>query len=177
MTLDPKLDLQLERIIDVSPELVWACWTEPEHIKKWFCPAPWSVSDCELDLRPGGIFRTTMRSPRPLSAVIAPLAFRVGMLNEKAVAGPMCGLPRRLQSTSRWLRATTLIGSSWRQPISRTRSSISAGPRPGGGPASRWRAIARRRACVGVNVSPPLDLSATVPPADLRVGPAPSAVD
>jgi uncharacterized protein YndB with AHSA1/START domain len=28
----------------------------------WFCPKPWSVSACEIDLRPGGIFATTMRS-------------------------------------------------------------------------------------------------------------------
>lgn len=60
---DPKLDLVLERFVDVPRELVWAAWTQPQHLKKWFCPAPWSVSDCELDLRPGGIFRTTMRSP------------------------------------------------------------------------------------------------------------------
>ena len=60
---DPKLDLVLERVVDVSRELVWAAWTQPEHIKKWFTPAPWTTTDCEIDLRPGGIFRTTMRSP------------------------------------------------------------------------------------------------------------------
>ncbi len=60
---DPKLDLVLERVIDVPRELVWAAWTTPEHLKRWFCPAPWSVSDCEIDLRPGGTFRTVMRSP------------------------------------------------------------------------------------------------------------------
>jgi uncharacterized protein YndB with AHSA1/START domain len=60
---DPKLDLVLERVIDVPRELVWAAWTKPEHIRKWFTPAPWTVADCEIDLRPGGIFRTTMRSP------------------------------------------------------------------------------------------------------------------
>jgi uncharacterized protein YndB with AHSA1/START domain len=60
---DPKLDLVLERIVDVSRELVWAAWTKPEHLSKWFTPAPWTVADCEIDLRPGGIFRTTMRSP------------------------------------------------------------------------------------------------------------------
>src|SRR4051812_3549650 len=58
-----KLDLVLERIVDVPPELVWAAWTVPEHIKKWFTPAPWQTVDCEIDLRPGGIFRTVMRSP------------------------------------------------------------------------------------------------------------------
>jgi len=60
---DPKLDLVLERIVDVPRELVWAAWTRPEHLKVWFTPRPWTVSDCEIDLRPGGIFRTVMRSP------------------------------------------------------------------------------------------------------------------
>lgn len=60
---DPKLDLVLERVVDVPRELVWAAWTKPEHLSKWFTPAPWTVADCEIDLRPGGIFRTVMRSP------------------------------------------------------------------------------------------------------------------
>ena len=60
---DSKLDLVLERVVDVPPELVWAAWTRPEHIVKWFTPEPWTTVDCEIDLRPGGIFRTTMRSP------------------------------------------------------------------------------------------------------------------
>jgi uncharacterized protein YndB with AHSA1/START domain len=58
-----KLDLVLERLVDVPRELVWAAWTKPEHMKKWFTPAPWTTVDCEIDLRPGGIFRTVMRSP------------------------------------------------------------------------------------------------------------------
>jgi transposase len=37
--------------------------TTPEHLKKWFTPAPWTTVDCEIDLRPGGIFRTMMRLP------------------------------------------------------------------------------------------------------------------
>jgi uncharacterized protein YndB with AHSA1/START domain len=61
--VDPKLDLVLERVVDVPRRLVWEAWTKPEHLKEWFCPKPWRVSDCEIDLRPGGIFRTTMRSP------------------------------------------------------------------------------------------------------------------
>ena len=60
---DPKLDLVLERVVDVPPSLVWAAWTTPEYVRKWFTPAPWQTVDCEIDLRPGGIFRTVMRSP------------------------------------------------------------------------------------------------------------------
>ena len=61
--IDPKLDLVLERIVDVPRELVWRAWTEPKHLMKWFTPDPWKTTACEIDLRPGGMFRTTMRSP------------------------------------------------------------------------------------------------------------------
>ena len=60
---DPQLDLILERVVSIPPALVWAAWTTPEHVKKWFTPVPWTTVDCEIDLRPGGIFRTVMRSP------------------------------------------------------------------------------------------------------------------
>ena len=63
MTTDPKLDLVLERVVDVSPEQVWMAWTQPEHLKPWFTPRPWTTVDCRIDLRPGGAFHTVMRSP------------------------------------------------------------------------------------------------------------------
>jgi uncharacterized protein YndB with AHSA1/START domain len=62
-TFNSLLDLKLERIIDVPPSSVWRAYTEPELLKKWFCPAPWKTIDAEIDLRPGGIFRTTFQSP------------------------------------------------------------------------------------------------------------------
>lgn len=60
---DSKLDLSFTRIVDVPRSLVWRAWTEPELLKPWFCPLPWKTIDCEIDLRPGGIFHTTMQSP------------------------------------------------------------------------------------------------------------------
>jgi uncharacterized protein YndB with AHSA1/START domain len=57
------LDLVLTRVVNVPRRLVWKAWTEPKHLMKWFTPAPWTTIDCEIDLRPGGIFRTVMRSP------------------------------------------------------------------------------------------------------------------
>jgi uncharacterized protein YndB with AHSA1/START domain len=62
-TFDPKLDLKLERVIDVPRELVWKAWTTPEHLMPWFCPLPWRTTECEIDLRPGGKFRTVMEGP------------------------------------------------------------------------------------------------------------------
>ncbi len=60
---DPELDLFFERTVDVPRALVWKAWTTPEHLVKWFTPAPWTTVGCEIDLRPGGIFATVMRSP------------------------------------------------------------------------------------------------------------------
>jgi len=63
MNTDNKLDLVLERYVDVSPEIVWTAWTTPQHLLKWFTPAPWKTVECQIDLKPGGLFRTVMRSP------------------------------------------------------------------------------------------------------------------
>ncbi len=60
---DPSLDLILERIVDLPAPLIWTAWTEPHHLSQWYTPAPWKVVDCELSVRPGGIFRTVVRSP------------------------------------------------------------------------------------------------------------------
>jgi uncharacterized protein YndB with AHSA1/START domain len=60
---DPALDLVLERVVDVRPDLVWKAWTTPDLLKRWFTPAPWTTADIALDLRPGGLFRAVMRSP------------------------------------------------------------------------------------------------------------------
>jgi uncharacterized protein YndB with AHSA1/START domain len=59
----PVLDLSFTRVVDVPRAQVWRAWTEPLLLMPWFCPLPWKTIDCEIDLRPGGIFRTTMQSP------------------------------------------------------------------------------------------------------------------
>ena len=56
-TINPTLDLVLERFIDAPRRLVWEALTKPEHLKEWYMPKAWgAVSDCELDVRPGGMF-------------------------------------------------------------------------------------------------------------------------
>ncbi len=55
--INPKTDFVLERFIDAPKHLVWEALTKPEHLKEWYMPRPWgAVSDCEMDVRPGGIF-------------------------------------------------------------------------------------------------------------------------
>jgi uncharacterized protein YndB with AHSA1/START domain len=60
---DPQRDLVFEREVDLPAERIWAAWTQPSNLLHWFTPAPWTTVGCEIDLRPGGLFRTVMRSP------------------------------------------------------------------------------------------------------------------
>lgn len=56
-------DLVLERTLDAPLALVWEAYTTPEHLKRWFAPRPYEITECELDLRPGGVFRIRMTGP------------------------------------------------------------------------------------------------------------------
>jgi len=56
-------DLVLERTLDAPIDLVWMAYTDPEHLKQWFAPKPYLITECELDLTPGGIFRIRMVGP------------------------------------------------------------------------------------------------------------------
>jgi len=56
-------DLVLERTFNVPRDLVWKAWTSAEHIKQWWAPKPYQTTECEIDLRPGGIFYTRMIGP------------------------------------------------------------------------------------------------------------------
>lgn len=58
-----ELDLKLERVVPLTPSQMYKAWTTPELLMKWFCPHPWTVSHCEIDLKPGGKFNTTFKSP------------------------------------------------------------------------------------------------------------------
>jgi len=59
MQLDPELDLQLVREMNAPRELLYKCWTTPEHLVHWFVPMPHKVTYCHLDVRPGGACNTT----------------------------------------------------------------------------------------------------------------------
>jgi uncharacterized protein YndB with AHSA1/START domain len=63
MTAKNDQDLVLERVVDVSPELVFKAWTTPRHLMPWFCPKPYRTIECEIDLKPGGKFFAQMVDP------------------------------------------------------------------------------------------------------------------
>ena len=56
-------ELVLTRVIDASREKLFRCWTEPELLKQWFAPKPWTTPEAQIDVRAGGSSRIVMRSP------------------------------------------------------------------------------------------------------------------
>ncbi len=51
------------RFIKAPPELVFAAWTTPEHLKQWLGPRELEMVSCEIDLRVGGSYRYVHRAP------------------------------------------------------------------------------------------------------------------
>lgn len=60
---EPTYSLTLTRTIDAPPALLFRCWTEPELMKQWFTPRPWTTPVVEIDLRPGGGNYILMQGP------------------------------------------------------------------------------------------------------------------
>jgi uncharacterized protein YndB with AHSA1/START domain len=56
-------ELVLTRLIDAPPAKVFRAWTDPELLKQWFAPLPYTTPVAELDVRPGGANFIVMRGP------------------------------------------------------------------------------------------------------------------
>ena len=56
-------DLVLTRLLDAPREKLYRAWTDPELLKQWFAPLPYTTPVAELDVRPGGSNLIVMRSP------------------------------------------------------------------------------------------------------------------
>lgn len=54
-------ELALSRVLAAAPSQVFRVWTR--RLAEWWGPHGMTTSVCEMDLRPGGAFRTVMRAP------------------------------------------------------------------------------------------------------------------
>ena len=55
------LTIKFRREFGATCDQVFAAWTEPEHIQQWWDPTGVPLSECIVDLRPGGAFKFTNR--------------------------------------------------------------------------------------------------------------------
>jgi uncharacterized protein YndB with AHSA1/START domain len=56
-------DLVISRLVRAPRARLWEAWTDPEQLRQWWCPRPWTTEVKAFDLRPGGAFHTLMRGP------------------------------------------------------------------------------------------------------------------
>lgn len=56
-------DLVVTRVLRAPRATLWRAWTDPDLLKEWWCPKPWTTEVHAFDLRPGGAFHTFMQGP------------------------------------------------------------------------------------------------------------------
>jgi uncharacterized protein YndB with AHSA1/START domain len=98
----------VERQFNAPHTLMFQVFTQPEHLKRWWAPQPYTVPVCTVDLRPGGIWHYCMRSPegqnhwaRSVYSEIVPsekLAYISTFADEHA--NPIEGLPEHLTTVT-----------------------------------------------------------------------------
>ena len=54
-------ELVMERVFDAPRELVFAAFTEAEHLKNWWGPRGWELTACNIDFREGGAWHYCMK--------------------------------------------------------------------------------------------------------------------
>lgn len=59
----PEQVLIIERVFDAPRELVFKCWSEPEHFARWVGPKGFSSAILVWELRRGGTYRIHKRGP------------------------------------------------------------------------------------------------------------------
>jgi uncharacterized protein YndB with AHSA1/START domain len=81
--------LIIERVFKASPEVVFKAWTDPAILAKWWGPEGFTTPECELDVRPGGAWRSLMVGPQGQAQAVS------GVYREISP-------PRRLVMTWAW---------------------------------------------------------------------------
>ena len=51
------------RVFEAPRELVFACFTDPQHLAQWWGPNGFTITTHSFDFRPGGVWRFVMHGP------------------------------------------------------------------------------------------------------------------
>ena len=55
--------LHISRVFDAPRALVFKVWTDKQHVMQWFHPGDFKVTSFEMDVRVGGQYNFTWKSP------------------------------------------------------------------------------------------------------------------
>lgn len=62
--------VQVTRVYPATIAQVWATWTEPELIKRWWGPALFTCPQARIDFREGGVSLVAMQAPEQMGNVV-----------------------------------------------------------------------------------------------------------
>jgi uncharacterized protein YndB with AHSA1/START domain len=101
-------EFSVERHFTAPRTLMFQVFTQPEHLKRWWAPQPYTLPVCTIDLRPGGIWHYCMRSPEDqdhwarsvYNEIIPPekLVYTTTFADEHA--NPIEGMPEHLTTVN-----------------------------------------------------------------------------
>jgi uncharacterized protein YndB with AHSA1/START domain len=60
-------EIVITRLFDAPRSLVFAAWTDPNHVGHWWGPTGFTITVNEMDVRPGGVWRFVMHGPDGLN--------------------------------------------------------------------------------------------------------------
>jgi uncharacterized protein YndB with AHSA1/START domain len=63
MTLDNSRTIQVDRLVNAPPELVFRMLTDPKHLDQWWGPNGFRTETHEMNFSVGGVWRYTMHGP------------------------------------------------------------------------------------------------------------------
>lgn len=56
-------EIIITRVFDAPREMIWDAWIDPKQIVKWWGPHGFTLTIHEMDVRAGGVWRSTMHGP------------------------------------------------------------------------------------------------------------------
>jgi uncharacterized protein YndB with AHSA1/START domain len=56
-------EIVITRVFDAPRTLVFKLWTDPKHVAHWWGPNGFTITNYEMDVRPGGVWRFVMHGP------------------------------------------------------------------------------------------------------------------
>jgi uncharacterized protein YndB with AHSA1/START domain len=71
ITLRSEREIVITRAFDAPRAIVFDAWTKAEHVAQWWDPSRVPLAVCEIDLRPGGIFRFVHGGPGAMNHMFA----------------------------------------------------------------------------------------------------------
>ncbi len=56
-------NILIKKEFNAPRKLVWKAWTTPEHVEKWWGPEGFTISNIEMNIAEGGVWRFIMKGP------------------------------------------------------------------------------------------------------------------